>query len=114
MRLLVRRDILYTFLKVALVDIGIIIITFLLFSAIIPGDKRHVIWEKYISSFAKFVIYIFIATVIINVGTAYIVYSLQYERYLNIIAPSVQSILIGFVAACVPRRGIGDRREEAR
>ncbi len=102
----------YTFFKVALVDIGIIILTFGLFSAIIPGRARHTIWEKYISAFSKFVVYIFILTVVINILTAVIVYALQYERYLNIIAPSVQSILIGFVASCVPRRGVGDRKEE--
>ncbi|EYE88495.1 membrane protein [Fervidicella metallireducens AeB] len=102
----------WTFLKVALLDAGIVIVTFILFSAIIPGYKRHAIWEKYISSFAKFVIYIFIATVAINILTAVIVYALEYERYLNIIAPSVQSILIGFVASCVPRRGVGDKKEE--
>lgn len=102
----------YTFFKVALVDIGIIILTFALFSAIIPGRARHTIWEKYISAFSKFVVYIFILTVVINILTAVIVYALQYERYLNIIAPSVQSILIGFVASCVPRRGVGDRKEE--
>lgn len=101
-----------TFIKVALFDAGVILLTFALFSAIIPGDKRHMIWEKYISSFAKFVVYIFIATVVINVLTAVIVYALRYERYLNIIAPTVQSILIGFIAACVPRRGVGDNQKE--
>ena len=105
-------DYLSTLLKVGLADIGIIIVTFLIFSAIIPGYKRHRIWEKHISSFAKFVIYIFIASLAINVLTATIVYSLDYERYLNFIAPSVQSVLIGFVAACVPRRGVGDKKEE--
>lgn len=102
----------YTFMKVAIVDIIIIIISFGIFSAIIPGSKRHIIWEKYISAFSKFVIYIFVLTAAINIATAFIVYALRYERYLNIIAPSVQSILIGFVAACVPRRGVGDRKEE--
>lgn len=101
-----------TFFRVALLDLGIIIITFIFFSAIISGEKRHMIWEKYISSFAKFVIYIFIATLIINVLTAYIAYRLNYEQYLNIIAPTVQSFLIGFVAACVPRRGVGDHTPE--
>lgn len=103
-----------TFLKVALADIGIIIVTFAFFTAIIPGDKRHRIWEKYISAFSKFVVYIFVLTIAINILTAVVVYRLQYERYLNIIAPSVQSILIGFIAACVPRRGVGDKKEEAR
>jgi hypothetical protein len=101
-----------TFFRVALLDLGIIVITFIIFSAAIPGAKRHVIWEKYISSFAKFVIYIFIATLVINVLTAYIAYTLGYERYLNIIAPTVQSFLIGLVAACVPRRGVGDNTTE--
>jgi hypothetical protein len=108
------RDFMNTFLKVALADLGIIIVTFLFFTAIISGEKRHKIWEKYISAFSKFVIYIFILTIGINILTAVIVYKLQYERYLNIIAPSVQSILIGFVAACVPRRGVGDKKEEVK
>lgn len=103
-----------TFLKVALADIGIIIVTFAFFTAIIPGDKRHRIWEKYINAFSRFVIYIFILTIAINILTAVVVYRLRYERYLNIIAPSVQSILIGFIAACVPRRGVGDKKEEVR
>jgi hypothetical protein len=103
-----------TFLRVALIDIGVIIASFIIFSAAIPGYKRHIIWEKYISSFAKFVIYIFIATVLINILTFAIVYALRYERYLNIIAPTVQSVLIGFVASCVPRRGVGDKKEEGK
>lgn len=103
-----------TFIKVAFADIGIIIVTFVFFTAIIPGNKRHSIWEKYISAFSKFVIYVFILTIAINILTAVVVYRLRYERYLNIIAPSVQSILIGFIAACVPRRGVGDNKEEIR
>lgn len=102
----------YTFIKVALADIGIIIVTFVIFTALIPGDKRHRIWEKYISGFSKFVVYVFILSIAINIITAVIVYKFQYERYMNIIAPSVQSVLIGFIAACVPRRGVGDNKEE--
>ena len=101
-----------TFIKTALADAGIIIITFLLFTIVISRDIRHKIWEKYISSFAKFVVYIFIATVVINIVTALIVYKIRYERYMNIIAPSVQSVLIGFVASCVPRRGFEDKKQE--
>ncbi|MCX7885270.1 MAG: hypothetical protein N2448_09630 [Caloramator sp.] len=91
---------------VVIVDILIIIISFGIFSALISGEKRHRIWEKYISSFSKFVIYIFIVTISVNVITALIVYALRYEKYLNIIAPAIQSIIIGFVASCVPRRGV--------
>lgn len=91
---------------VAIADVIIIIVSFALFSALISGEKRHRIWEKYISSFSRFVIYIFIITIAVNVITALIVYALRYERYLNIIAPAVQSIIIGFVASCVPRRGV--------
>lgn len=99
-------------LKFALLDLVIFIVSFAIFSALISGNKRHIIWEKYISSFAKFVIYIFILALAINILTAVIVYALRYERYLNMIAPAVQAVLIGFVAACVPRRGVGDKREE--
>lgn len=102
------------FWKVALADVIIIFISFILFSALIPGDKRHKIWEKYISSFSKFVIYIFAVTIAVNVITALIVYALRYQRYLNIIAPSVQSIVIGFIASCVPRRGVEHGKDKSR
>lgn len=94
------------FFIVAVADVIIILISFMIFSALISGEKRHRIWEKYISSFSRFVIYIFAVTIFVNVVTAIIVYSLRYQRYLNIIAPSVQSIVIGFIASCVPRRGV--------
>ncbi|WP_342455571.1 hypothetical protein [Caloramator sp. Dgby_cultured_2] len=51
----------------------------------------------------------FLVTVIINVITALIVYSLRYQKYLNYIAPAVQSVLIGFIASCVPRRGVEEK-----
>jgi hypothetical protein len=98
----------YNLLKYALIDIGIVGVTFGLFSLIIPREKRHRIWEKHISGFSKFVVFMFIISITINAATAYITYRLLYERYLNIIAPAVQSVIIGFVAACVPRRGVGD------
>lgn len=100
------------FFNLALLEIGIIVVSFFIFSALISGEKRHKIWEKYISSFARFVIYIFILTVVINVITAVIVYKLRTERYLNVISPSIQSVLIGFIVSCVPRRGVGDKKEE--
>jgi hypothetical protein len=101
-----------TLLKYLLVDVAIIIVSFGLFTALIPGRARHNIWEKYISAFSKFIIYIFIATIAINVITVLIVYALRSEHYLNIIAPAVQSVLVGFVAACVPRRGVEDNNQE--
>ncbi|CCJ32733.1 hypothetical protein [Caloramator australicus] len=99
-----------TFFIMLAVDILIVLVTFFLFSKLIPGDKRHRIWEKYISSFSRFVIYLFLVTVIINVITALIVYSLRYQKYLNYIAPAVQSVLIGFIASCVPRRGVEEKK----
>lgn len=97
------------FLKLILAEIAVVLISFALFSGIIPRVTRHRIWEKYVSSFAKFVVYIFIVSVAITAITAFIVYRLRLERYFNVIAALVQSVLIGFVASCVPRRGVGDK-----
>ena len=100
------------FLKLILAEIAVVFISFAFFSFIIPGDKRHKIWEKYISSFAKFVIYIFIIALAVTGITALIVYALRLERYLNVIAALVQSFVIGFILSCVPRRGAGDKKKE--
>jgi len=101
-----------TFFIMLAVDVVIVLVTFFLFSRLISGEKRHRIWEKYISSFSRFVIYLFLVTVIINSITALIVYSLRYQKYLNYIAPAVQSILIGFIASCVPRRGVEENKSK--
>ncbi|WDC85455.1 hypothetical protein PL321_09100 [Caloramator sp. mosi_1] len=107
---MLQADYMQRLLLIALANIGIVIVTFFIFSFIFSGEWRHKIWEKYISSFAKFVVYIFIVSLIINIITAWAVYALQLDRYINVIVPMVQSIIIGFVAACVPRRGVEYKR----
>jgi magnesium-transporting ATPase (P-type) len=96
----------------AAVNIVIILVAFFIFKSIISGPTRHRLYEKFMSSFAKFVIYIFLAAVIINVITALIFYRTRYVAYINIIAPAVVSILVGFIASTVPTRGIGDEKKE--
>lgn len=103
---MLQADYMQRLLLIALSNIGIVIVSFFIFSFIFSGEWRHRIWEKYISSFAKFVVYIFIVSLLINVLTAWAVYALSLERYINVIVPMIQSIIIGFVAACVPRRGV--------
>ena len=91
------------------VNVIVILISFYLFKIIISGPIRHKLYEKFMSSFAKFIIYIFICTVLITGVTAFIFYRTRYLEYLNLIAPILVSILVGFVASTVPTRGTGDK-----
>jgi magnesium-transporting ATPase (P-type) len=100
------------FLISVVVDIVIILISFFIFKVIISGPTRHRMYEKFMSSFAKFVIYIFIAAVVINAVIALIFYRTRYVAYINIVAPAVISILVGFIASTVPTRGAGDQKKE--
>jgi hypothetical protein len=100
------------FLISAAVNIVLILISFFIFKFIISGPTRHRLYEKMMSSFAKFVIYIFSAAVIINVITALIFYRTRYVAYINVISPAIVSILVGFVASTVPTRGIGDKKKD--
>jgi hypothetical protein len=100
------------FLISAAVNIVIILISFFMFKFIISGPTRHRLYEKLMSSFAKFVIYIFSIAVIINVITALVFYKTRYVAYINIIAPALVSILVGFVASTVPTRGMGDEKKD--
>jgi hypothetical protein len=95
----------------AAINIVIILISFFLFKYIISGPIRHKLYEKMMSSFAKFVIYIFSAAVIINVITALIFYRTRYVAYINIISPAIVSILVGFIASTVPTKGVGDEKK---
>lgn len=98
------------FLISAAVDIVLIFAAYFIFRSVISGPTRHKIYEKFISSFARFVIYVFAATIIITGLSALILYRTRYVAYLNIIAPALVSIFIGFVVATVPTRGIGDNK----
>ncbi|QGU96577.1 hypothetical protein GOM49_17095 [Clostridium bovifaecis] len=101
-----------TFLIAAVVDIILIFVSYYLFKSVISGPTRHRIYEKYLSSFAKFVIYIFIASALITGLSALVLYRTRYIVYLNVIAPALVSILVGFIISLVPTRGIGDNKEK--
>ncbi|MFT8312803.1 MAG: hypothetical protein ABF633_00955 [Clostridium sp.] len=94
-------------------DLVLILISYFLFRSIISGPTRHRFYEKFMSSFAKFVIYIFVASILITGITALIVYRTRYVVYINIIAPALVSILIGFIVSVVPTRGAGDKRHKS-
>lgn len=100
------------FLISAGVNLVIILITFFIFKAIISGPTRHRIYEKLMDSFAKFVIYTFIASIVITSLTALVLYKTRYIAYVNIAAPALVSILVGFIASTVPTRGVGDEKKE--
>lgn len=96
------------FLISAVVDIALILLSYFLFLKIISGPTRHRLYEKFFSSFAKFVIYVFLTTIVITGLTALILYRTLYIAYINIIAPGLVSILVGFLMSTVPTRGAGD------
>ena len=100
------------FLISAVVDIILIFISYFLFRNIISGPTRHRLYEKFFGSFAKFVIYTFIATLIITGVTALILYRTWYIAYINILAPALVSILVGFLMSTVPTRGAGDEKSK--
>lgn len=99
------------FLISSIVDIILILVSYYLFKSVLSGPTRHKIYERFLSSFAKFVIYIFIGSVIITGITAVIFYKTRFIAQLNIIAPALVSIFIGFIISTVPTRGIGDKNK---
>lgn len=98
----------WKFYQIAILYIILTAISYFIFRYSLKGEWRHKVWEKYIDSFSMFVIIIFVITVVINVGTFLILFSLGIKHYVNVIAPVFDSILIGFVIASVPQRGIED------
>ena len=100
------------FLIAAAVDIALILISYFIFRGIISGPTRHRLYEKFLSSFAKFVILIFLASLVITGITALVLYKTRYVQYINIVAPALVSILVGFVVSTVPTRGYGDKEKE--
>jgi len=97
------------FLITAGADIVLILVSYFIFRSIISGPTRHRLYERFLSSFAKFVILIFLASLIITGATALILYKTRYIQYVNIAAPALVSILVGFIISTVPTRGIGDK-----
>lgn len=102
------------FLVSAIVDIILIFASYFVFRSVISGPTRHRIYEKFMSSFAKFVIIIFVASALVTSLTALVLYKTQYIVYINIVAPALVSILVGFVMSTVPTRGMGDKEKDAR
>ena len=102
------------FLVSAIVDVVIIFASYFLFRSIISGPTRHRLYEKFMSSFAKFVIIIFVASALVTSLTALVLYKTQYIVYINILAPALVSILVGFVMSTVPTRGAGDKEKNGK
>lgn len=102
------------FLISAIVDVVIIFASYFLFRSVISGPTRHRLYEKFMSSFAKFVIIIFVASALVTSLTALVLYKTQYIVYINILAPALVSILVGFVMSTVPTRGTGDKEKDGK
>ena len=102
------------FLVSAIVDIVIIFASYFLFRSVISGPTRHRLYEKFMSSFAKYVIIIFVASALITSLTALVLYKTRYIVYINILAPALVSILVGFVMSTVPTRGTGDTEKDVK
>lgn len=102
------------FLISAIVDVVIIFASYFLFRSIISGPTRHRLYEKFMSSFAKFVIIIFVASALVTSLTALVLYKTQYIVYINILAPALLSVLVGFVMSTVPTRGSGDKEKDGK
>ena len=100
----------WKFWQIALLDIVIIAVSYLIFRYTLSGEWRHSIWEKYVDSFSMFVMILFAVTAAVNVATFYILFSMGQKRYVNIVAPSVVSVIVGFVIASVPQRGVEDAK----
>ena len=100
------------FLITAGLDIILILVSYFIFRSVISGPTRHRIYEKFMSSFSKFVIIIFIITVAITGLSALVLYKTRYISYINVVAPSLVSIFVGFIVSTVPTRGIGDKKKK--
>lgn len=100
------------FLISSAVDIILILSSYFLFRKVISGPTRHRLYEKLFNSFSRFVIYIFIASTLLTSVIALILYKTHYISYINIIAPALVSILVGFLMSTVPTRGIGDEKDK--
>jgi hypothetical protein len=100
----------WKFWQIALLDAVVIAVSYLIFRYTLSGEWRHSIWEKYVDSFSMFVIILFVVTAVVNIVTFYILFSMGIKQYVNIVAPAVVSIIVGFVIASVPQRGVEDAK----
>lgn len=99
------------FLISSAANIILIVISYLIFRQLLRGPIRHKIYEKLMSSFALFVIYLFIGSLLITGITVLILYKTRYISYVNIAAPAILSIFVGFIMSTVPTRGEGDNEK---
>lgn len=99
------------FIISAIFNIVLIAVSYYFFRAVISGPTRHRLYEKFLSSFAKFVILIFVVSLGITVITALVLYKTRFIPYLNVTAPALVSIFVGFVMSTVPTRGTGDNEK---
>jgi hypothetical protein len=99
------------FLISAIVNIILIFASYFVFKNVISGTTRHRLYESFFGSLAKFIIYLFIITVLITGLTAFILYRTRYIAYVNVVAPAIVSILVGFIMSTVPTRGAGDKNK---
>lgn len=108
------REVIYVrnFLITSAVDIVLILASYFIFRAVISGPTRHRLYEKFFGSMSKFVIYLFVATIVITGITAFVLYRTRYIAYINIATPLLVSILVGFVMSTVPTRGAGDGEKQ--
>lgn len=98
------------FLITAVFCVLLIFISYLFFRKTISGPTRHNIYEKYFSSFAKLVIFLFVASLILVAVITLILYKTQFIVYINIIEPLALSIFVGLIVSIVPTRGSEDKK----
>lgn len=99
----------WKFWQIALLDLGVIAVSYLIFRYSLSGEWRHRVWEKYIDSFSIFIMILFAVTAAINILTYVVLNYLRIKQYVNIIAPAVVSVIVGFIIASVPQRGAEDK-----
>ena len=100
----------WKFWQIALLDLIVIAVSYFIFRYSLSGEWRHKVWEKYVDSFSVFIIILFVVTASINIITFVILNYLRMKQYVNIIAPAVVSIMVGFILASVPHRGVEDSK----
>lgn len=100
------------FLISAAANIILIFASYFVFKGIISGPTRHRLYENFFGSLSKFIIYLFIITVLITGLTAFILYRTRFIGYINVVAPALVSILVGFIMSTVPTRGSGDKNKD--
>lgn len=99
------------FLISSVVNLALISMSYFVFKSILSGPTRHKLYEVLLGSMSRYVIYVFLATVVVTGLTALVLYKTRYISYINIVAPALLSLLIGFLMCTVPTRGEGDNKK---